>query len=97
MSLKKAWCTNKSTKKDEPMFMLTLESDDPQDVFRLHAHELTYPKEPTPENPLHHVITIGLLDIYDLRRLRDALDIQVKIVEDQLKGDYYEQRRRRQV
>jgi len=71
-SLKSAWLTPLH---DEPLYILSLESVNPEpEHMRLKARDLVFPVEPTKKNPRRHTVILSLLDVEDIRLLRDVLD-----------------------
>lgn len=69
MTIKKVWLTE-----IEPFTSLSLESADPlEEHTRLHFREALYPADPTPENPLRHVLVISCLTDEDLAMLYNGI------------------------
>lgn len=72
MSLKSAWLTAWPT---SDLFTLSLESKMPENEnLRIRVRDLEFPGKPTKKNPLRHTIVIGVMDLDDLRLLRDVID-----------------------
>lgn len=71
--LKKAWVTDQSSR-GASLYSLSLESEQPTDHNRIKIREMFHPAEPTPENPLHHVLILSHLDQDDINKLCKVLD-----------------------
>ena len=71
MSLKKAWITPNVN----DLASLSLESSSGTDKSnQIYINELSFPVNPTPDNPKKHVINLGLFDIDELIYLRNIID-----------------------
>ena len=67
--LKKCWITYAD---GSELCSITLESSDPN--VPVTARDLTFPAEPTPENPLRHTMNIGVFTQSDIDLLAKLLD-----------------------
>lgn len=70
--IKKVWLNPFATNQD--MFHLCLESAMPNEPYtRVTATEMVFPTTPTPDFPLRHTLSLGLLEMDDIVLLRDTL------------------------
>jgi len=69
--LKKCWITSIT----ERLASITFESDEPEkEEKRLSTQMMIFPERPTPEDPLRHVVNLGLLSRDDLGKIRDTIN-----------------------
>lgn len=68
--LKKCWVTSINAH----LTSITFESEEPaREEKRLSSQTMLFPERPTPENPLRHVIILGLVNREDLEKIRDTI------------------------
>jgi len=68
--LKKCWITPISDR----LTSITFESEEPErEEKRLSSQTSLFPERPSPEDPLRHVIILGLVNREDLEKIRDTI------------------------
>ena len=68
-NVKEVWI-NPSHESNE-LFTLSIESSNPE--VPVTANETRFPEKPTKKHPLRYTTVIGLLSIYDIIKIRNAL------------------------